>query len=510
MAKNPVTLKAVRESLEKQGDLPIFSASLNRINLVSSNPDADAMQLSMEVMKDANLSVKLLRLVNSPYYNRSGGKIGAISQAVMLLGFDTVKNVCLTLKLLDSFSGRGDALDINAMLVHAYLSAGFMRELALRGGVGNAEQSYMCGLLNNLGEIIVAYTLPEQYLEIAREADERGKEWGRAQRDVLGVSFDEVARELAAQWGFPQSITNTLGGAPAAVKGTAASREAFNQAMAPYANLIMGSLYLKQRRTTKPFAQLLAEAAEISGIEAGVVQKSLAKAFGMGCDLAEEFNLDRKLLAPRVIDSGDEARDRIARQFAYQAHSNGQPPESPPVQGAPAGPQAQGGNQKVLLDCLADLTVLISQRADLNSVFLKMLEGAHGGTGFGRVVLCLLNAERTRYFGRLALGRNAEFLKQYLTSDIDPKSDLFSAAIMQGRDCLVSDAGDHRWRAFLRPDFIEKTGVTSFAVAAFGKPDRPLGMVYADLGDRESKISREQYDSFTRLVAHARLALHVQ
>lgn len=510
MAKNPITLRAVRESLEKQGDLPIFSASVNRISLLSANPDSDAMQLSMEVMKDANLSVKLLRLVNSPYYNRSGGKIGAISQAVMLLGFDTVKNVCLTLKLLDSFSGHDDELDINTMLVHAYLSAGFMREMALRSGINNAEQSYMCGLLHNLGEIIVAYTLPIKYLEIVREAQDRGKEWGRAQQDVIGTTFAEVAVDLAAQWEFPAAITSTMGGKIPDANGPAVTRDTFNQVMASYASLIMGSLYLKQRRTTKSFAQLLAEAARLSGVELDTVKKSLSKAFTMGCDLAEEFNLDKKLLAPRVINSGDEARDRVAKQFAYQAHSSGQPSGSEGGQENSGTSSDQAGNQKFLIDSLGALTLLVSQRADLNTIFLKMMEAAHTGIGFSRVVLFLLNVERARYSGRIAMGANSEVLKLYLSSAVEPRKDLFSQVIMQGKDCLVTDVDDHRWRAFLRPDFREKTGASGFAAAAFGRPGQPLGMVYADMGGLEPRITNEQYDNFTRLVALARLALHMQ
>ena len=152
MQSDEKSYQQLQHNLDELGDLPIFSASVNRISKISENPDSDAMQLSMEVMKDASLSVKMLRLSNPVHYNRGQAKIGSISQAVMVLGFDTIKNISLSLKLLDSLSQGDHELDINSMLVHAYLSAAFMREMAIKAGVDNIEQSYLCGLMHNLGD----------------------------------------------------------------------------------------------------------------------------------------------------------------------------------------------------------------------------------------------------------------------------------------------------------------------------------------------------------------------
>ena len=78
------TLALLKEKIDQHGDLPVFSASVNHICSVSSDPEADVMSLSQEVLKDANLSTKLLRLANSPYYARGTAKIGGASCAPLL------------------------------------------------------------------------------------------------------------------------------------------------------------------------------------------------------------------------------------------------------------------------------------------------------------------------------------------------------------------------------------------------------------------------------------------
>ena len=160
------TMARINEGIKRLGDLPIFSATINKIRRMSSDPDSDAMSVAKEVLKDANLSTKLLCLSNSAYYNRGVGKISVISRAVIVLGFDTVKNLGLTLKLIESFQNANPNVGMDKLLVKAYLAAGFVRDIAEKCGVKDIEESYVCALLHNLGEITVAYVLPDEFLHI--------------------------------------------------------------------------------------------------------------------------------------------------------------------------------------------------------------------------------------------------------------------------------------------------------------------------------------------------------
>jgi len=158
-----VLLADIMQRLDEAGDLPIFSASVNRVQMVGSDPTADADALAKEVLKDANLTTKILKLANSPYYSRGGSKVGALSRAIVVLGFDLLKTTVLTMKLIDSFQEqkRPDK-NIERMLVKAYMSAGFVKEMAEYICAKSTEQSYVCGLFHNIGQVIVASVMPEE------------------------------------------------------------------------------------------------------------------------------------------------------------------------------------------------------------------------------------------------------------------------------------------------------------------------------------------------------------
>ncbi len=505
MQSNEKTYLALQSNLNELGDLPIFSASVNRIYQISENPDSDAMQLSMEVMKDANLSVKMLRLSNSSYYNRGQTRIASVSQAVMVLGFDTIKNISLSLKLLDSLSHGEHELDMNSMLVHSYLSAAFMRELALKAGVDKVEQSYLCGLIHNLGEMVTAYAMPDQYMEVVKRCEDEGKKWQTAQREVLSCGFDDIASDLLSDWGFPLLIKNTIGVQKQPSSHVTTSAE-FNRFIPDLASQVMGALYLKPYRTTRSLVDVLAQMKMITGMDGDVIRGALNKAFEMGCELAKEFNLNKKLLSPKIMESGDATRDRIAKQFAYYAQS---------IEGSvdladKREVNMEKGDPALLLQTIGEMTSMMMQRKDINQIFMALMGGLCKGAGFGRVALCLLSPAHDRYAARMVVGKGDNQLKKFINFSVDKDNDLFSKVIFANKSIHVMDTMEPKWRLLLPRDFEKKTGVNNFVVAAFGDGKKPLGMFYADMSGSNLPVSRSQFESFQQLIDHARLALQMR
>ena len=181
MIKYQETLKNIHTQLGHGGDLPVFSATLNRIQELSRSPEGDAMVLAMAILKDANLSAKLLRIANTPEFNRGAGKVTVISRAVVLLGFNRIKNLSISLKLIENFSNAYPDSGIEKLLLRAFLNASMARELAAKAGVRDIEETFLCGLLFNLGEIIISCSMPEVYqdMRLARAAGD--KSWNSIQ-----------------------------------------------------------------------------------------------------------------------------------------------------------------------------------------------------------------------------------------------------------------------------------------------------------------------------------------
>ena len=521
-------MEMIRQRLKERGDMPIFSASVNRVHKVSSDPEADAMALSVEILKDANLTAKVLKLANSPMYNRGVGKISNLSRAVVVLGFDTVKSVVITLKLIDSFQQEHPHIDMTGMLVNSLISGGFVRGVSAKCGIKDIEQVYICGLLNNLGEIVTAYALPEQYCEIQKLRQEQGLSKTEAEKQVLGITIRKLGQEVAKDWEFPSNVIKTME-EQATGKGMRIRNELdLTGALTTLSGKTLDLLYAENPDTNLSLAELTYEISKVAGIKKEDVSGALENAFKQTCDLAQDYGLRRKHLTPKLRVSGDEDLEKVSRQFSFYASSEISTKdvyvETEVVKPKPREDKivdvgvstraektiAPAGDPNALLGIMFEITTMMSQKAAINAILSKVLEGIHRGLGFDRAVLCLLTPDHKSYIGRLAEGVDIEALKAYLSFPVNTQHDLFSKIIMEGKELLVSDITESGWQQQLPPDFVQRTGARAFILGALRSKSRPLGLFYADNAASGRKIGAEERRGFSQLIAQAQLAFQVR
>jgi HD-like signal output (HDOD) protein len=517
------TFKQIRGRLEERGDMPVFSASVNRIAVVGSDPTADAMSLTMEILKDANLTAKILRLANSPIYNRGQGKIPQLSRAVIIIGFDTIKNVALTLKLIDSFKQENPDIDVDSMLVNAFLAGSFVRSISAKCGIREIEQAYVAGLLHNLGEIVAACTMPDEYREIQKVAEESDLTQAKAEQMILGTTFRGIGKEVARCWEFPNSMINSMDEYVPGKSKRVSNQAELSSAVVSLANKTTGLLYANRPDEKYSMAELTLELAKVSGIRQEDVTAALEQSFKESCELAQHYGLNRKTLTPKIRDNNDEALSKLARQFSFYAKSEvaeaeAEEPNEVVEEGTAETEAASeikpaetevAGDSNALLGILFELTTLISKKANFNEILQKVLEGMHKGVGFDRAVLCLLSPDHKSYGGRLHAGKDGQQLKEYFNFPVNREGDLFSKIILEGTELLVSDVHEG-WLQQLPKDFAERVGARSFMLGTLKSKQRPLGIFYADNAVSGRTINKDYTRSFMQLVAQAQLALQVR
>ena len=109
-AASNATLDFLLRRMRHKSDFPALSDSVARIQRVANSEDDSISDLTHEILKDVALTNKLLRLVNSVHYaHASRGTISTVSRAVSLVGFNAVRNMALSLVLLDHMEDKAHA-----------------------------------------------------------------------------------------------------------------------------------------------------------------------------------------------------------------------------------------------------------------------------------------------------------------------------------------------------------------------------------------------------------------
>jgi HD-like signal output (HDOD) protein/CheY-like chemotaxis protein len=204
----------VRESLQEQKLLAI----INSMDGLCSSPriyhklmdlieqDADMHQIVNVIEEHPILAAKVLQMVNSAFYGR---KTGSISQAIVFLGLGAVKNIVLTTSIcrLLPIIGLG-IFDREAVWSYANMTNRLVNLLynkLLNKSIPHVASSV--GLLYSIGLMLLVHKMPGKYAQIATALKgQPEKSLEQLEKEIVGVTHDNVGAYLLDWWGLPQPI----------------------------------------------------------------------------------------------------------------------------------------------------------------------------------------------------------------------------------------------------------------------------------------------------------------
>lgn len=200
--------------IQRIEELPTLPTTLSKIISVAENPDSGARDLAIVISQDQSISSMVLRLVNSAFYGHFRN-ISSISHAIVILGFQTVKNLALGTSIFRAQpSGSRPVFNRNKFWAHSLAVGTFTKRLApmVKGADKiDPETAFVTGLLHDLGKVIFDNYFNEEYRQASDQARER-KEWIRvAEEETLGMSHTLAGRMLAEKWHFPANVVSAIG-----------------------------------------------------------------------------------------------------------------------------------------------------------------------------------------------------------------------------------------------------------------------------------------------------------
>lgn len=203
-----VTLEDI---LSKTTDLPTVPAAALAAIREADNPSSTSSSIADHLMTDQSLSMRILRLANSPYYGLSR-KIATIQEGVMILGTRTVKNLCLVASTYPWLSRPMSGYDLGPrqMWRHALAVAVGGQLIAKRAGVERAEMVFTAGLLHDLGKVALNIWLENKIQAMQLLAERDGLSFDEVERRVLGFDHCMVGAHLAESWNLPESVIEVI------------------------------------------------------------------------------------------------------------------------------------------------------------------------------------------------------------------------------------------------------------------------------------------------------------
>jgi HD-like signal output (HDOD) protein len=484
------TVEFLLRRMKHKRDFPALGESIVRIQRVASSETESLASLSAEILKDVALTNKLLRMVNTVHFAKAGaGSISTISRAVALVGFAGIRNMALSVVLLDHMQDREHAAQIREEFLRGLMAGTLAAELSPTPR--EAEETFIGAMFQNLGRMLTQYYFPEEAQRIRQDASGAGMAAeDKAAVKVLGLSYQALGVGVARAWGLPDSLQRMMaqpdGDPPAKPVDKGPERQRW---IGRIANEITDTMLgddvarVDERigRLAEHFAPALGlpRRAVLSAAEAAR-ERLTALADALGLHVTPDAPASRLMRAPQEATT-----DTLApHQLAATAHAPLEDARTLVLDDAPAAP-AGPPRAELLAAGVQDITnSMVADNFKLNEVLRMVLETMYRALDFQRVVFCLRDPKTETLTGRFGLGSELDAVKAAFRVPLKPKGapDLFSAICGKGMDTLIADATVPTVAQRLPAWYRESVNAPTFLLLPMVLKGTTFALIYADKG----------------------------
>ncbi len=205
-----MTQDELLDKILSSAELPTLPTVASQLISLTAREDATLADIGDLVSHDVSLSAKILKVSNSAFYSFPQ-QIGSIQQAVSILGMNAVRSLVLSFSFLTMRGGKATTCFNFEKFWEKSLATAVAARLILEKVKGvDAEEGFITGLLQNLGELILARTFPAEYEQVLQKLGDDVGDSCSVERDILGGDHTLVGTRVAKSWGFPESLVAPL------------------------------------------------------------------------------------------------------------------------------------------------------------------------------------------------------------------------------------------------------------------------------------------------------------
>lgn len=472
--------------------MPIFSGTVAEVTQVVNSSSSSAADVAAAILKDASLTGRLLKMANSFHYNPTGKTFSTISRAVMVLGFNQVRALALSLVLVDSLSEGVHKDKLTQEMAQSFHAAVQAENLARKTKCKSPENVFVATLLSRLGNMAF-WAFADDKATLLLNLIESGENTEQeAEAKVLGFSLHQLTQGLSKSWSLGDLLEQSLSGttpddplviligvgqalAMAAKKGwvseeaVSAIEQAAKKLKIPFSDV---------KDIAYDSAKHAKEITRLYGIQAAsqrIPQPNVT-------DVSEEESVENSVL-PEII------QQTVAKETdAEQQNDYAEP------------------NASLQLTIMQEITDVIEEKPNINIVLEMVLEGIYRGVGMDRSLFAIISTEDKTLRCKYALGTDNEKLSKELKIDISHSTNIFNQVIKTKKAVHVS-ADPKEIHGTLSRETIQLLGKPPYLIMPTIVRGKVIGVFLADRNESKRRIEDKDFLSFQQFCMQANMAL---
>ncbi len=395
----------------------------------------------------------------------------------MMLGFNSVRSMCLSYALIESLlkgKQRERALKEMARSFHAAVQA---KQLASLSKDKIPEEVFIAALLCRLGQIAFWCFAGDLADRLDNAMKRQGVTQEQAEEEILGFRLSELTRTLSKEWHLSPLLEDALD-----------ARMASDPRVRSIAIAHQLAVNVEQGWDSPKVKQLIKKASEVMKVPAEKLTKMLHSGAKDAADIAEKYGMPR---ASRLIPM---PYDEVVVETAAGTELAESPFPEP--------------DRLLQLKILHELsTMLLGKQLDINGLFSILLEGIFRGIGMDRVLFSMMTSDRRYLRGKYGLGMPQTLVKNFFVEADPDEPNIFSSTLKTQQPIWVQNPPQKELARLLTPDIRKFVRNSAFFMMPIVLKSMSIGIVYADRHQSGRELDEESFTSFKYFGQQANLCL---
>ena len=192
-------------------EIPTLPLIVLELNKQLKDPETSIAKVAQTIEKDQALSSNILKLVNSAFYGFNT-EISDIRNAVVLLGYNAVRNAIVSISVIKSFSGNSSlkGFDVTEFWKHALAVAVTSKNISTMTKINSPDNCFVGGLLHDIGKVILAQYFQEMFAEVWNMAQRENISFWAAEQKIVPADHAKIGAFLAARWKLPKGLVHAI------------------------------------------------------------------------------------------------------------------------------------------------------------------------------------------------------------------------------------------------------------------------------------------------------------
>lgn len=197
--------------LKKFNNIKTLPNVIIKISKLISEENSTIQEIEEVIKLDPSLVLRILRLINSPYYGMHQ-EVESITKAIVFIGLNNLRSLVVVEGLKDLFRSnrRGEIFSRTQLWFHCAVVGICARMISERIFQEKGDDAFLAGILHDIGMIVEDQVAHDRFLQSCKTYEPGAKSFIEYEKEIIGTDHCEIGYYLTREWKLPIRIQEAI------------------------------------------------------------------------------------------------------------------------------------------------------------------------------------------------------------------------------------------------------------------------------------------------------------